>query len=353
MITKSESRFIRINFITILATFVVILAGGVVRSTGSGMGCPDWPKCFDQYIPPTSVTQLPADYETKFIEGRKKKNENFAKYLESMGKHHLADSIRNDQSILVHEEFNAAKTWTEYVNRLAGAVLGVFLLLTAYFSFAYWKTAKRVVVLSWANIIVVGYQAWLGSIVVSTNLTQWVVTVHMLLALVILGISIYTYHYAKQLHNEATVVMSRLNLLKGLLFFTMVLSVLQVVLGTEVREAIDTISKNLEYNARHTWVAKVGDVFNYHRDLAILVAIVNFVVYKMVIDKFGGKGWPLASANYMIATLIIQIISGLVLSYLALPPYMQVVHLLFATIMFSLQYYLYLLVYRAKTYKTA
>ncbi len=352
MITKAESRFIRINFITIIATFVVILAGGVVRSTGSGMGCPDWPKCFDQYIPPTSVSQLPADYETKFIEGRKKKNEKFAKYLESMGKHHLADSIRNDQSILVHEEFNAVKTWTEYINRLTGAVLGVFLLLTAYFSFVYRKKATRLVVLSWLNIVVVGYQAWLGSIVVSTNLTQWVVTVHMLLALVILTILIYTYHYAKQLYKEPSVVMSRLPWLKLAILCSIALSVLQIVLGTEVREAIDTISKSLQYNARDTWIAKIGDVFNYHRDLAILVVIVNFVIYKMVMDRFSGKGWPLVTANYLMAVLAIQIVSGLVLSYFALPPYMQVVHILFSTIMFSLQYYLYLLVYRTKTYKT-
>lgn len=268
-----------------------------------------------------------------------------------MGKHQLADSIRKDQSILVHEEFNAAKTWTEYVNRLAGAILGVLLLLTAIFSFAYKKKAKRIIVLSWLNILVVGYQAWLGSIVVSTNLTQWVVTVHMLLALVILGIAIYTYNYAKQLRKEPTVIMYRIMWLKGFLLFTIIISILQIILGTEVREAVDSIAKSLQYNGRNTWVSKIGSVFSYHRDLAILVGISNFIVYKMVIDRFSGKAWPLITANYLMVTLIVQAVSGVLLSYLGLPPYAQAIHILFSTIMFSLQYYLYLLVYRTKTYK--
>ncbi|RZL30034.1 MAG: heme A synthase, partial [Pedobacter sp.] len=297
--------------------------------------------------------QLPADYESKYIAGRKKKNEKFARYLESMGKHELADSLRKDKSILVHEEFNAAKTWVEYINRLTGAILGIFLLLTAIFSFTYKKSAKRVIVLSWLNILVVGYQAWLGSIVVSTNLTQWVVTVHMLLALVILGISIYTYNYAKQLHKEPSVIMYRIAWLKGFLLFTIIISILQIILGTEVREAVDTIAKSLQYNGRNTWVSKIGEVFSYHRDLAILVGISNFIVYKMVIDRFSGKAWPLIAANYLMVTLIVQIASGFLLSYLGLPPYAQAIHILFSTIMFSLQYYLYLLVYRTKTYKTA
>lgn len=352
MIAKSENRFIRTNLFAIIATFVVILAGGVVRSTGSGMGCPDWPKCFDQYIPPTSVKQLPPGYETKYVEGRKKKNEKFAKYLESMGRHQLADSIRNDKSILVHEEFNAAKTWTEYVNRLTGVTLGFLLVLTAVFSFAYRKKAKRIVVLSCLNVFVVGYQGWLGAIVVSTNLTQWVVTAHMLLALILLAIAIYTYNYAKQLHKEPTVIMYRIGWLKGFLLFTIVISVFQIVLGTEVREAIDAIAKSLQYNGRNAWVAKVGNLFIYHREFAILVGISNFVVYKMVIDRFSGKAWPLITANYLMVVLIIQVVSGFLLSYLGLPSYAQVIHLVFSMLMFGLQYYLYLLVYRTKTYKT-
>jgi len=351
MISRSEQRFIRINFITIIVTLLVILAGGIVRSTGSGMGCPDWPKCFDRYIPPTDVSQLPADYKEKYVAGRIKKNERFAKYLESMGKAELADSIRNDKSITIPEEFNATKTWTEYLNRLAGALAGIFLLLTAIYSFAYRKTAKRIIVLSILNIFVVGYQAWLGSIVVSTNLAQWVVTVHMLLALVILAISIYTYNYAKQLHKEPSVIMYRILWLKGFLFFTVILSIAQIVLGTEVREAVDVIAKSLLYNNRNIWITKLGSVFSYHRDLAILVFISNIIVYKMVIDRFSGKAAPLLTTRLILITLLIQLLSGFALAYIAFPPVAQALHILFSTLLFSLQFYLYLLVYRTRTYR--
>lgn len=351
MIAKSENRFIRLNFITIIVTLLVVLAGGIVRSTGSGMGCPDWPKCFGQVVPPTSAKQLPADYKEKYVAQRLAKNERFAKTLEKLGKADLADSIRNDASIAQPEAFNVAKTWTEYLNRLVGAVTGLLMILLVVYSFAFKQSAKRIVILSIINLFVVVFQAWLGSIVVSTNLLQWIVTLHMLLALVILAIQIYTYNYAKQLHKERSVIMYRIAWLKGFLFFTILVSVVQVILGTEVRESIDSIAKSLQFNGRNTWVSKVGSLFNYHRDLAILVAICNFVVYKMVTDRFSGKAWPLQTANYIMITLGVQLASGFLLSYLALPPYAQAMHILFATVLFSLQYYLYLLVYRTATYK--
>jgi len=351
MVLKSEHRFIRLNLITIVVTLLLILAGGIVRSTGSGMGCPDWPKCFDQYVPPTSVSQLPADYKEKFVAERVAKNERFAKTLDKMGKPHLADIIRHDVSILEPETFNAAKTWTEYINRLMGALTGFLLIGLLVCSFIYRKSAKRIIVLSLLNLIVVGFQAWLGSIVVSTNLVAWIVTVHMLLALVILAILIYTYNYAKQMHKEVTVVMAKVFWLKILIFFAIGISILQIVLGTEVREAVDAVSKSLGYLGRGGWLDRTGKIFSYHRDLAIAVLVINIVVYKLVKDRFNGKAAALTVINLIGITLIIQIATGLLLSNLALPPYAQALHILFSTLLFSLQYYLYLLVYKTTTYK--
>jgi cytochrome c oxidase assembly protein subunit 15 len=349
MVLKSEKRFIRLNLLTIVVTLLLILAGGIVRSTGSGMGCPDWPKCFDQYIPPTEVSQLPTNYKEKYVAERIAKNERFAKTLDKMGKVALADSIRHDQSILVPESFNVAKTWTEYLNRLMGAITGLLLVLLVAFSFVYKKTAKRIIVLSVINLVVVGFQAWLGSIVVSTNLMAWIVTVHMLLALVILAILIYTYNYAIAQEQKPAVVMAQIGWLKLLVLAAIVVSVIQIVLGTEVREAVDAISKRLAFTGRESWLEEIGKVFSYHRDMAILVLVLNLWIYREVKDKFSGKQ-ALLIGNSLVIVLLIQIGTGLILSNFALPPYAQALHILFSTVLFSLQYYLFLLIYRTTTY---
>src|ERR1700748_5461 len=171
----SKNRFRKINLLSVILLFVLILAGGVVRSTGSGMGCPDWPKCFGGYIPPTTASDLPANYKQKYVAERVAKNQRFANTLDVFGYSDLAKRIREDKSILVPEEFNAAKTWTEYVNRLIGVISGLFLLLTAIFSFSYRAESKLIPFLSILNLIMVGFQGWLGGIVVSTNLVAWVV----------------------------------------------------------------------------------------------------------------------------------------------------------------------------------
>lgn len=350
MVPEAEHRFIRLNLITLIVTLVLILAGAVVRSTGSGMGCPDWPKCFDQYVPPTRVDQLPPDYKEKFVAGRIAKNERFARLLDKMGKPALADSIRHDQRITVPEEFNAAQTWTEYINRLTGAVTGFLLVGLAVCSLVYRRKASRIVALSVLNLFMVVFQAWLGSIVVSTNLMAWVVTVHMLLALVMLAILVYTHYYARSFHKQPTVIISTVFWLKVLILAAIVLSVVQIVLGTEVREAIDSIAKAAVPLPRASWVARAGDVFSYHRDLAIFVAVVNVFIYQFVINKFGGKAAELTLANSIVMVLLIQIVSGIILSNFALPPFGQVIHLVFSTVLFTLQFYLYLLVYRTSTY---
>jgi cytochrome c oxidase assembly protein subunit 15 len=342
MYSKIEKSFLRVNLITIICLFLLILAGGVVRSSGSGMGCPDWPKCFDHYIPPTDVSSLPKDYKEKYVAQRLAKNERFAKLLEKSGYADIANQVRNDQSIKIPEEFNATKTYTEYINRLIGALTGLLLLLTFIISIRLLKIRKRLFWLCGFNLLLVVFQAWLGSIVVSTNLMAWIITVHMLVAILILAIAIYTYFDLKTFaNNEYTENKVGLGM-KVFASFLVLLTLVQITIGTEVREEVDFVQSRFLELSRGEWLNEVGRVFTQHKELALLITIGNVVFY--VLLRKGNFATTITTfGKYVILVLILQIITGLVLSNLSLSPWGQAPHVLLATLMFGAQFYLLLI----------
>ncbi|WP_114939965.1 COX15/CtaA family protein [Mucilaginibacter endophyticus] len=339
MSTAAKNRFQKINITTIVLLFVLILAGGVVRSSGSGMGCPDWPKCFGRYIPPTDISDLPKDYKQKYVAKRLEKNQRFAKTLDVFGYSDLAKRIREDRSILVPEDFNAGKTWTEYINRLVGALSGFFLLLSVVFSFSYWKTDKRIAILSIFNLVLVGFQAWLGSIVVSTNLVAWIVTVHMLLALAILAICIYTYHVAK-ISGKKTAGSTPLVYIITLA--AVFVSILQIAFGTEVREKIDAVANHFQGGYRKDWITNAGEIFQHHRDIAILVLVLNVALFVLIRKGFNRHSIQQQLMSFTFLMITLQIVTGILLSYLALPPVAQAAHIVLASLIFGAQFYLLL-----------
>ncbi len=351
MFPASERRFLEINFFAVVSLFVVILAGGIVRSTGSGMGCPDWPKCFGRVVPPVSVSQLPLGYQQKFVLQRVKKNEKFAKILDMLGFGTLAFEVKNDKSILKAEEFNVAKTWTEYINRIAGVIAGFLMIGTVIFSVTYLKSAKRIFVLSFFNLLLVGFQGWLGSIVVSTNLLAWTITIHMILAFAIVAISIYTYFYARSLRNREMLSQKFSWPVKLLAGFALILTMIQVVLGTGVREQIDAIAETMNYFDRSSWVAKLGAVFSVHRDLAIVVVVVNAFLFFLIRNTYPNTGYQIRFSGYCLILLIIQVLSGIVLSYLGIPAIAQTLHVFIASLLFGAQYFLWLVLGRYRLYK--
>lgn len=346
MYPAGEKRFINVNRITIITLFLVILAGGVVRSTGSGMGCPDWPKCFNQIVPPTDVSQLPEGYEEHYIEGRVKKNQRFAKMIDFFGYAEMADKIRHDESILQHEEFNAAKTWTEYINRLVGVLAGFALLFTAVFSFIYIKSKPSIVVWSVLNVFLVIIQAWLGSIVVSTNLMPWIITVHMLLALIIVAVSIYTFYVATTLRNKQILINYSFPGLKALAIVSLIITLIQVVYGTEVREIIDHL--NSDGIPRTRWIDSIGVNYNIHRILAYVTLFLTGLLFFLVKSRFSKSSIQSQYAWIILILVLIQMLSGIILARFAVPAFAQTTHLVIASLFFGAQYYLMLLMTKLK-----
>jgi len=344
--TKAELRFQAINLYSIIALFIVILAGGVVRSTGSGMGCPDWPKCFGKYIPPVKEAQLPQGYRTQYVEKQLKKNKRFAKVLESFGYITLAKKIKNDTSIenKKQEEFNPFKTWTEYINRLIGVIAGVLLLATTFLSLQYFKKSKLIVFLSLFNLLLIFFQAWLGSIVVSSNLVPWIVTIHMLIALAILAVSIFTWYKSKHLQQKTQLTYNPI--ITSITGFALLTDVIQITFGTEVREKIDEYATKFNGDNRQLWVNGAEQVLMNHKNLALVVILTNVILYMLLKKRFERSSIQRQLMSISFIIIMFQVFVGVLLAYWGLPPVAQATHILFASLLFGVQFLLLLNVFK-------
>ncbi len=332
--------FRRLSIITLIAIYLLILVGGIVRSTGSGMGCPDWPKCFGSWVPPTAEDQLPANHRQEYAQQRVAKNQRLAQYLEAAGFSRLASKVSHDPGMMQEAAFNATKTWTEYLNRLLGAVIGLLVLATFAASWAYRKQDVTITVLSFVAVLAVGFQGWIGSVVVSTNLLPWMVTVHMLLALLI--VCLLTYVVVRSKGDEDPVADKRIPAVVNVtLVAALVLTLVQIVLGTQVRESVNEVAQTLP-GQRGEWVNNLDWVFYVHRSYSLLVLAVHlFLLYK-VYRIFGRQGNLTAWTMVLCITIGLEMLSGAIMAYFDIPRFAQPIHLLLAMIAFGLQFWLIL-----------
>jgi cytochrome c oxidase assembly protein subunit 15 len=346
--------FRKTSMITLVAVYLLILVGGIVRSTGAGMGCPDWPKCFGMWIPPTSEEQLADTYKKDFVEYRIAKNQRFAGYLDVLGFRSKAEQVRDDQSILQETEFNVSKTWTEYINRLIGAVIGLLIIINFIASLKYYRRDSSIFVLSLFLVFLVIFQGWIGSIVVSTNLLPWMVTVHMLLAILIVAILIYLVFKARP-GSFRFVKSPKKHILNTLLIVSGLMVLIQIVLGTQVRESIDAIAASLNYAARDTWIEKAGVSFLVHRSLSIILLLFHMVILYIL---FKNKLMRTRFTNYagiIFGLMVFEAALGAIMAYFSIPPFAQPIHLLFAVGIFGLQFIMILILNNNEslvTYKT-
>lgn len=324
--------FIRVNWITLVLIFLVIIAGSIVRNTGSGMGCPDWPTCFGKWIPPTSSEQLPANYKEIYGEKRVMKVEKFASFLSAIGMGETAQKIKKDPRTYEELPFNATQTWTEYGNRLTGFLAGNGVLIIFLWSLFVYRSDRRLLVLTLLNLIFIGLNGWFGSLVVATNLVPWTITVHMFLAIVVVILQLMI------IRRISPKFQKTLNLpdgMKWLIVIILLITTYQIFLGTQVREYIDELTqKGL---GRDEWSNYFGTSYFIHRSFSwgVLVLMLFLVLLNYKTEK-------LSAITIAFGVMSLELICGVFLAYANMPGFVQVSHLLFAIVLFAILFMIYI-----------
>ncbi|MBP3191092.1 COX15/CtaA family protein [Natronogracilivirga saccharolytica] len=291
--------------ITIAVTFLLIFIGGLVRASGAGLGCPDWPKCFGLWIPPLDAADLPSGYDP--------------------------------------DQFNVFKTWMEYVNRLVGVIVGFLILLTFAFSTTYIRSRPLVFLCATVSLILVLFQGWLGGQVVQSGLQSWLITLHMVTAVLILNMLILTLYLSVKERFDFSLESGIKRPLVAVLAVLLLVTVAQVIFGTQVREALESVRQVYPVLERSEWIDRVGAIDLVHRSFSWVVLIM-VLLFQYMVWKFKTGPYLYILAAMTTAATLMQIIFGAGLVYLGLPPSFQVLHLWVAAFMTSVPFVALLIV---------
>ncbi len=333
---KMQKRYRKLAKISLALVYLVIIAGAVVRMTGSGMGCPDWPKCFGYYIPPTDISELQWQENRSYKQGQVIIRAESLWVAKQDFRTNTAYNGDNWTSYDRHNYavFNPFHTWTEYINRLAGALAGLATLLLALYSLNYWKERKTVTLLSFLVVVAMGFQAWLGATVVYSVLEPVKITIHMIMALVIVALLLYLIKTTdtkvqKHIYDRGT---------QGFLWVVLCITLIQVVLGTQVRQFVDDQIGLVGENAKNQWLQDPQLQFYVHRSFSVLVVFINVILaYRINKRKLGYD-----KIYWVLVLIFLEAVTGMAMYYLDFPLGSQPMHLVLASLLFGVQFYLVL-----------
>ena len=330
-----KKRFRKTAKSALVLIYLVIIAGAVVRMTGSGMGCPDWPKCFGYYIPPTDIAELQFkpnhDYKKGIViivnEELQVATEDFTSE-NTLNLNNWEEYTEHDYAI-----FNPLHTWVEYINRLIGALSGLPILIFTIMSIWLWKDKKRYLLLSIFTVLGMAFQAWLGKTVVDSNLAPYKITIHMVMALVIVAVILYLIYASKTTYKSQKFDSK----FRNIMIVATVLTLIQIVLGTQVRQFVD-VQNTL--NGYHNWDIQEFAPMNFyvHRSLSILVLLLNGWLFmrnrklQLGFNKF----------KLVMTCIGLEIVTGIAMFYFDFPFSSQPLHIVIAAILIGIQFYIIL-----------
>ena len=332
---QTKKRLNTAGKIALVCMFLIIIAGSFVRITGSGMGCPDWPKCFGYYIPPTDISTVQLEEGRTYSKGQMVIHHDTLWITESEFQYtpeFWKSNFGSEAALKVYPkhqyaEFNAFHTWTEYINRLLTGLLGLPILIMTFFALLYYKKSNDYwpVLYSVFAIVMILFEAWLGKMVVDKNLNTSTITLHMVGSLGILLSLLFLIRRTSDAPNTTLPITLR----KALSFFFLI-HLGQLLLGTQVRESVDLLLEN--GIGRNILIENLPVEFKIHRSFSILIVILATLMYL----QYRRLELKPRKFFYLFVVLGFEILFGVCLAYFSLPIALQPLHLLFSIILFAL-----------------
>ena len=331
-----KKHFPRIVKITLISVYLIFLAGAVVRMTGSGMGCPDWPKCFGYLIPPTSEEQITWQANKEFQKGMIIVKDEVLFVADSDLTTGTTFNPGNWKKYTKHDyaKFNKYHTWTEYINRLVSVVAGFVFLFLLYGALQFRKENKTITIISFIAFFLMLFEAWLGKTVVDTNLKPTIITIHMVIGLVIVALLLYLRFIVTENNNTYKFD----SLFNKLLIISVIFSLIQIAMGTQVRQFIDEQVKLFGFDNKQYSLLNPSFKFYFHRSFTIAIVLVNVGMFYL--NQVKNLGYKLV--NWIVFLIFLETITGILMYYAEFPIGTQAVHLLAGAILFGLQFYLWL-----------
>ena len=330
-----KNRFPTIVKITLVSLYLIFLAGSIVRMTGSGMGCPDWPKCFGYYIPPTSEEQITWQPNSTYEEGMIIIKDEVLFVAEQEVKTASVFNEKNWEEYTKHEyaTFNKFHTWVEYINRLVTVVSGFIFLFLLAGSLKFRKENKWIPIISFTAFFLMLVEAVLGKMVVDSNLKPTMITIHMVIGLLIIGLVLRLLFIIRK---EKTSYKYHA-LFNKLLIISVVFSLIQIAMGTQVRQFIDEQVKLFGFENKEYSLMNPSFKFYFHRSFTIAIILVNFGLFYL--NQLHKLGYKLVS--WILVLLFLETITGILMYYAEFPLGTQAIHLLSGALLFGVQFYLW------------
>lgn len=301
----------------VFSLLVLIFMGAIVRATGSGLGCPDWPKCWGCLIPPMSVEQV--DFDLIDVEKFKRKAERAGRNPDEI----TAETL--------HQEFSGFHTWVEFINRL----FALPMLLTSVVGFLLSCFLKRagpqVRWMMGISVLVVLANAVLGAWVVYSGLKPWVISAHLALAFLLMILLIIAMVRVRQRLGRV-----RLRAPRGAYWSAvglMVFLIIEGLMGAQLREVTDELAKENYGQDRAVWTAelKTRAVYYAHRTFSWvgLLLVVGFMWSIWRVRRY--YSFLESSLIFMVFSLMVM---GIILGHVGVLPWVQVLHVGVAALLF-------------------